>query len=244
MPYLNYKVKRVFSLLLTFTILLFGCKKEEVLIPVVDQNYRQVDYSAIVGWGDSLTKGTGGEGTSYLGVLSELAKLKTYNMGIAGEVSAQIKSRMIMNDTLQKYPTIIWVGRNNITHGDDIKKDIAAMVANLKHSRYIVLGILNGENMNESRGDAHYNVINTLNDQLGKIYGSHYIDIRSYLVSQFNPADLHDVANYNENIVPASLRNGNLHLNANGYKLVAKKIYENISLLENVPALDSTILNH
>lgn len=49
--------------------------------------------TSLAAWGDSLTAGNGGDGTSYPGVLSELAGLPMFNGGVAGERSAGVAAR-------------------------------------------------------------------------------------------------------------------------------------------------------
>jgi lysophospholipase L1-like esterase len=215
-------MKYATCLLVLLIIGLPGCKKST--------NRPEIDIT-IVGWGDSLTKGIGGQGTTYLSVLADLTGAKTINRGTAGSTSTQIKGNMLKDTALYKYPTIIWAGRNNYWQGETVKKDIAAMIAKLNHTNYLVLGIINAESTGEYKGTPNYQAITALNDQLAQIYGDHYIDIRAFLVSQYNANYAADVKDHEKDVVPISLRADSLHLNFKGYQLVAKKIYSDINRL-------------
>lgn len=103
------------------------------------------------------------------------------------------------------------------------------MVAALGHSNYLVLSVLNG--LAEPTGNANYNNIATINAGFLAAYGARYIDVRSYLVSLYDPAQPQDVIDHADDIPPTSLRADNLHLNNAGYAAVAAKVYESIALL-------------
>ncbi len=211
-----------FSLLAAF--LLTGCHK------LIDNEQRR---APIIGWGDSLTLGAGGLGTTYLTDLANTTGLKTINEGIGGDNSTKIKVRMLKAINDRQLSTVIWAGRNNYKDSTTVLSDIAAMVHSLGHDRYIVLGVINSAYNWERVGSAHYSEIIGLNKRLAAIYGRHFIDIRTYIVSKYNPEDAIDIKNHLADIPPESLRSDSLHLNAAGYKLVSKKVYEKLSILEN-----------
>ncbi|MCX6703403.1 MAG: GDSL-type esterase/lipase family protein [Candidatus Zambryskibacteria bacterium] len=194
----------------------------------------------IATWGDSLTASSGGSGTTYPNKLSDFTGRTVYNGGVGGESSTSIKLRMIADNVRRDWGTIIWVGRNNYSDPVTVKADIAAMVASLGHTRYLVLSILNGTG--ELSGSAKYNTIIQLNNDLATIYGSHYVDVRSYLVSQYNSGIPQDVTDRANDVPPSSLRSDSLHLNAAGYTAVANKVYQNISLLNQLTSDASTRL--
>jgi lysophospholipase L1-like esterase len=200
-------------------IALVGCKKHDEVLPPADK--------AIVGWGDSLTEGSGGEGVTYLTALANLSGIpKTFNKGISGQKSGQIRERMLADTALHKYPTIIWAGTNNVGNDEQILDDIAQMVASLGHKHYIILPIMNGVTLEEEKGKKNYNHIMYVNNALAQIYGQHYVDVRSYLVSQYDPNNPQDVQNHADDIPPASLRSSKIHLTARGYTMVAEQIYQ------------------
>ena len=192
-----------------------------------------VNQSSIATWGDSLTSGTGGN-TSYPTQLTTLSGYAVYNGGVGGEGSTQIKTRMLAATDKHSWPTIIWAGRNNYTDPTTVKADIAAMVAALGHENYIILGVLNGDYGGyEILGGGGYIQITQLNSDLSTIYGSHFIDIRAYLVSQYDSGSPQDVTDHTNDTVPTSLRSDAIHLNTAGYLKVAQKIYDNIYILQS-----------
>ena len=198
-----------------------------------DKSTSIVNAITLAGWGDSITFGTGSTiyGKGYLNQLSKISGYSFFNGGVAGETSTEIKNRFLLDTGKHSYPSIIWVGHNNYSSPTTVKSDIAAMVSALGHQRFIILSILNGEYVPQYAGNADYVTITTLNNDLATLYGSRYIDIRAYLVSQYNPSIPQDVVDFGHDIVPSSLRSDNLHLNDLGYKKVAEKIKLSIQLL-------------
>ena len=172
---------------------------------------------------------TAGSGSTqyhdYLTDLGLLGNVWTYNGGIGGQTSTQIAARETVDTAHQSWPTIIWAGRNNYTDPTTVEADIASMVAHLGHSNYLVLSVLNGNFAGESIGGANYNLIIGINNSLAATYGSHYLDVRSYLVSLYDPSQPQDVIDHSNDVVPTSLRFDNIHLNDAGYQDVANYIY-------------------
>ena len=187
----------------------------------------------IIAWGDSLTKGQGEVKSTYPGILQQLSSARIVNEGVNGQTSTEISARMADAKDLYKYPVIIWAGRNNYKRPEQVKADISDMVSKLGHTHYLILGILNGDKLSERKGETGYNTITKLNADLAIIYGEHFIDIRPYLVSQYNPQSDADLKNFNDDVPPVSLRNDDLHLNSGGNKWVAEKINGKIGLLIN-----------
>ena len=125
-----------------------------------------------------------------------------------------------------------WYGRNNTHQAEVVKFDISASVNFLSpgNNQFIVFSILNGDRVNESVGEVVYQRIMKLNQDIQNIYPQNYIDIRSYLVSQYDPSNPQDVIDFQNDVVPSSLRRDNLHLNNQGSLLVAKKVAEFITM--------------
>jgi lysophospholipase L1-like esterase len=191
----------------------------------------------ITTWGDSLTAGTGAVPitNAYPAVLALQSQYTVSNGGVGGETSTQIKVRMLAATNTHVNPTIIWAGRNNYTDTNAVLSDIASMVSALalkgNTNRFLVLSILNGDYVPyDARGGVGYQFITNINAILGQTYGSNYVDVRSYLVSQYNPAIPADVINYAQDIPPSSLRSDNIHLNNAGYAAVANYILTNSQL--------------
>ena len=196
----------------------------------LDTLYKQNNIAA---WGNSLTEGDGAT-FPYTSYLSRLTGRYVYNGGISGQISTQIKDRMIADTVKHDWPTIIWAGRNNFSDSTTVVNDIATMVAALNHDKFLVLGILNGDYAGEYSGATNHTKIVNINNYLFTTYGSRYVPIREYLVSLYNPSISQDVTDHTNDIVPSSLRSDNIHLNQTGYDTVAKYLYTNY--LQNITA--------
>lgn len=181
-----------------------------------------------------MTAGSGS--TLYNDWLTQLGLLSGrawYNGGVGGETSTQIAARETIDTTHQAWPTIIWAGNNNYSDPPTVESDVASMVAHLGHSNYLVLSLLNGDYPDRYIGQSGYIDIISINDSFAASYGNHYIDLRTYLVSQYDPNNAQDVIDHSNDIIPSSLRSDQIHLNDAGYLLVAKKLNESISVLES-----------
>ena len=190
----------------------------------------------IATWGDSLTAGNeDGTGVTYPNQLAIDLGYTVYNGGVGGQTSSQIAGRMLADTSKYSWPTIIWAGRNDGCSISGAETNIASMVSALQsvgNSHYLVLGIINGTT--EGVGTGAYTCITQLNSDLATAYGSHFIDIREYLVSLYNPALPQDVIDHGNDTPPTSLRapGDTLHLNAAGYRAVAQRINQSISILQ------------
>jgi lysophospholipase L1-like esterase len=177
-----------------------------------------IDNFNVSTWGDSLTFG------AYPKFLAQKLGTFVFNGGVLGETSTAIKNRMLAATDKYNTPTVIWAGRNNIVPAT-IKSDIAEMVAVLT-GPYIILGVTNSAT--EILGSPTLNTIKQLNTDLSALYGDHFIDIRSYIVSQYDPALPQDVIDFSNDIMPLSLRMDDVHLNDSGYNLVATQVYNKL----------------
>lgn len=178
----------------------------------------------VVAWGDSLTAGAGG--TAWTTQFATLSGISTLNRGVGGNTSTQIEARFMAEPSHFGDFTVIWAGRNNYTDPTTVQSDIASMVSALTTTRYLILGVINGNYGGyESVGGEGYGAITQLNSDLAAIYGSHFIDIREILVSSYNPLSSQDVSDLARDIVPTSLRSDNVHLNTTGYGIVANAVY-------------------
>lgn len=122
----------------------------------------------------------------------------------------------------QQHTAWIWAGRNNVSAPETIKGDIAAMVAHLDHSRYLVGSIVNGAG--EGPDSENLATISSLNADLSAHYGNRFVDLRAALLAAHNGSagDLEDVA---AGIPPRSLRSDQFHLNALGQAVTAQAFY-------------------
>lgn len=105
-------------------------------------------------------------------------------------------------------PVVIWAGRNNFNHPEQVLSDVKAMVATLPSPRnYVVLGVINADYPGiEYKGDPAYNIIVALNQSLAAAFPGHYYDIRAGLVGKYNPDDPQDVIDHGHDVPPSSLK--------------------------------------
>lgn len=192
-------------------------------------------FTSIYAWGDSLTEGAGSSPWKpYPEVLSDITKFSVTNKGVGGETSTQIKNRLVADTGNYSKSVLIWAGRNNYTSPTTVKADIAAMVSTIGHSRYLILGILNSSS--EVLNGTEWTTITTLNNDLKNLYGDKYVNIREYLVSQYNPSIPQDVTDHNNDVPPSSLRSDPIHLNNAGYVKVANYVNQKLGVLFNQTA--------
>lgn len=187
-------------------------------------------YTLIYGWGDSLTAGSGGSGTTYPTALSGLTNFTVTNKGVPGETSTQIKDRFLLEPANFDKSVIIWVGRNNFSSAATVKADIATMISNLGHTRYLVVSILNGDYGIEYKNASDWVKITTLNNDLKALYGNRYVELREYLVS-LHDNSAQDLLDFSHDVPPTSLRSDAIHLNAAGYTKVAEFLNQRLGIL-------------
>ena len=189
----------------------------------------------VVAWGDSLTQGAGG--TPWPTQFSGLSGIPSINEGVGGNTSTMIAARFFENPDLMKDFAVIWAGRNNFADPTTVESDIAGMIKALNSPNYLVLGVINGNYPGyESTGGSGLADINQINAALAASYGNHFIDIRSILVNDYNPLFAEDVSDFQNDMVPASLRSDNIHLNSQGYGIVANMVYSTYTELLLAPA--------
>jgi hypothetical protein len=191
--------------------------------------------SNLVCWGDSLTAGTGATSaaTAYPAVLANAGARGRWfkNQGVGGDTSTQIRTRFFAAPSeYLNATTIFWAGRNNYTDGVTVKADIAAMVAALPHSRFLVASIINGNYATEYIGQPDYITMMALNSDLSSIYGGRYVDFRTPLVAAGAPAGIApNPTDYANDIPPSGIRFDNLHLLDPGYAIVSTTAYAKLS---------------
>lgn len=177
-------------------------------------------------WGDSLTEAN----TRLPGIAAPMRDLfpsrTIHDGGGWGQTSSHIRARQLRDTAHRDWITVLWYGRNNFTEPEVVKSDIAASVAHLEpgNDRFVVLSVINGAR--EPRGTAAYSVLDQLNAQLAARYPDRYIDVRRFLVEQYDPAATKDVADHAADVVPSSLRADDLHLTRRGCMLVAQRVKE------------------
>jgi putative Mn2+ efflux pump MntP len=121
-------------------------------------------------------------------------------------VSAPGSPRFVVDTPYVSYIPVFWEGRNNYSAKSQVLADIAAQVAAVPSGEnYVVMSVLNEDTAYEGAGGGGYQQIIALNTQLSKIYGTHYLDIREILVSNYDSSQATDVTDFNHDEVPTSL---------------------------------------
>lgn len=210
---------------------------------------------AVVPWGDSLTQGTG-TNIPWPAALDSLlgGQRAISNQGIGGESSTLIKNRVVASTALKPATAVFWMGYNDIaavgaTAGDaatiqaTVIANYAASVAALGHNRFLIVGLINGSDTDQSNGLWRSNLRKSINAALLATYGaSKFLDIHTYLVSQYNPSVPQDVTDYAADIVPGSLRVDGIHLTTAAHSLVAAQIYAKLIALDQGEILSASQL--
>jgi hypothetical protein len=179
-------------------------------------------------WGDSLTVNMVRDALT-----PRVTNRQLFNGGVGGEISTAIKTRFLASGRRQI--TFIWAGNNNPEDTATVTADVAAMVAELSHTDYLVLGVINGDYANRKVGGADYENILATNATLEATYGDKYYDIRTYLMSHYDPNSPQDVQDIADGIIPSSLRVDTIHLTPAGDVLVAEKVIDLMGLDANDP---------
>ncbi len=135
-------------------------------------------------------------------------------------------------DDIGKNISVFWPGQNDgraNSYNLVVMKNLAAMVARLNSTgkKFVVMSVL-GANAG-SIGGAGYNSLMELNNFIRDAYPDNYINIRSTLITKYDSAVAQDVIDYNNDIVPSSLRADAVHLNTAGYQIVANAVFNFIN---------------
>jgi lysophospholipase L1-like esterase len=177
----------------------------------------------ITGWGDSMIADYGP--TTVMPVLAQLLERPVYAEGVGGESSSMVLERMLADTARHRDVTLLWMGRNNFTDPAQVKRDIATAVASLAGAReFLVLSVFNADAPEEWAGQPNYVTITTLDRDLAALYPNNFLDLRSLLVSRYDPAVAQDVIDHGHDVSPSTLRADGIHLNAAGNRLVAEAV--------------------
>lgn len=186
--------------------------------------------AGIAAWGDSHVAGLPDNPAApgLAAMLRELSGREVFDGGLGGQTSTQIAERQTADTAHDAWVTIFWYGGNNQTQPATVQADIARSVASLApgNNRFVVLPVINQASPWERRGGADYQTIMDLNAALASAYPNNYLDVRSYLVGLYDPANPADVADFQDDVVPTSLRVDGIHLNAAGARAVARRLLE------------------
>lgn len=109
---------------------------------------------------------------------------------------------------------IIWSGNNNYQHPEDVKADIAAMVAHLPSpKRFLILSVVNGDEfwVWKNGGQTPYPTMIQLNSDLAATYPNNFLDIRALEVAAYNPGNAQDVIDFGHDVPPSTFRAQDFH---------------------------------
>ena len=154
----------------------------------------------------------GGIGATILGVHGQLTWVSvgvfSFTRSTPGSaVSAPGNPSFVVDTPYANYIPIFWEGRNDASNEAQVLADLAAQVATVPSGQtYLIISVTNDNIDDEWLGGIGYKQIVPLNNQLANIYGSHYLDMRSLMVSRYNPDLITDVSDYQHDEPPTSLR--------------------------------------
>ena len=108
-----------------------------------------------------------------------------------------------------KGPVYIWAGRDNYSNPSAVESDVSAMfndlTANQGNQNVTVLSIVNGNRVAEWAGGPDYKTILGINAYFAAKFPGRYFDVRSFMVSQYNPSVAIDVTDYVHDVPPTSV---------------------------------------
>lgn len=126
------------------------------------------------------------------------------------------------NQTDRKSTLVIWAGRNDVPVGDSAIRTVPISVKQcVEHliplkKNFVVLSVLNATN--ETTGTTNYNRVIAINEALQDAFPYNYLDIRTILATEANGT------------IPASLMADTIHLNTDGYAIVAQAVKNFLTL--------------
>lgn len=190
-------------------------------------------------WGDSITEGYGGDELSYPDELEQLTGMPVRNLGVGGEDSRQIMARSRSYGSQSEDILVIQMGDNG--GWDDLEELIGQyrrMISEAETDRYIIVSSTDDPNdfdqiwgyTMEPIGleDTYYEA------RFREVFGEHLFEGRKYLIE--NGLSVNDLEETQEDreraqkgCISLQLRHpeiDNTHLNDEGYRALARGIYE------------------
>jgi len=198
------------------------------------------------------------------GVLGTLARISgasyTFTRDTAGSAVASAGAQPFTPEKAvlyRNYTQLLWAGRNDTPKSDLetapglAKAKLAAAVAYIPHTRYLVFGITLGQD--EGSGGAKVtdrNAILAFNSNMKTLYGARFFDINAFMADKgpngalayakiYAPALTYPVVGgsaddiaMSDQLPPPSLASSNLNFTAAGYYAIAKRVAEIAAPLE------------
>lgn len=193
----------------------------------------------IYAWGDSITAGINGDGTTYPSVLEEMTGITVKNFGVPGETSQEIVSRCVEYGRHPDDVLVIQMGDNGGWRDiDDLVSQYRRMIRASGSERYIIM-------TSTDDPDDFDQIWGYTKDYIGlketpyekalkEAFGEHVFEARQYLI--VNGLAINGITETYEDRLRArqgsiseKLRNeelDNTHLNAYGYRAMAWGIFE------------------
>lgn len=203
-----------------------------------EEKAAQADFD-INAWGDSITQGINGEGTSYPQVLEELTGIHTNNFGYSGDSSEEVLARSLAYGDQSEDVMVMQMGDNGGWDSfDELIAQYRIMIEKGGTDRYIIISSTDDPDDFEQIWGYTYEEIG-LEDtwyeaELRKAFGEHLLIGRKYLIR--NGLSVNGLRETEEDRTRAKkgsislqLRNtalDNTHLNAAGYTALAHGVYE------------------
>jgi lysophospholipase L1-like esterase len=104
---------------------------------------------------------------------------------------------------------IFWEGendsRNTAASIQATVSNVSAQVTWAHSASYLVMGVINTHLGGQAKGQSGYQGFITLNDLFAQTFPNNFVDIRSVLVSNYDPTNAIDVTDYNDDLPPTSL---------------------------------------
>ena len=209
----------------------------------------------VLGYGDSLMFGTSSSAYPsktwmWLTCVGLNTPRQDINYGVGGQTTNYILNTELIPSLAPNFAAYgsnpIWIlqgGYNDLAGSSaTIIANLSAMVTNLlatdPNAKWIMMGITNSNVAAELPGGAKYITLTNVNNAMAAAYGSHFLDVKSGLISRGialssppsapTAQDLIDIAN---DCVPTSLRPVDVHWNDYGEIAVSKLMIERIQLL-------------
>ncbi len=186
-----------------FLAVLSACGNEPQLSPLSPD-------AVILAFGDSLTYGTGTTNEkSYPAVLQQLSGREVVNAGIPGDVTAGGVSRLGQTlDEVQPQLLLLCLGGNDLLHKEEQQKTVQNLEQMIKISRdrgvpVVLLGVPRPALFGMESADFYYEIAGKLS-----------VPLEADII----PAVLSSNA----------LKSDPIHPNAEGYRLIAEKVYEKL----------------
>ena len=158
---------------------------------------------------------------------------KTKGERIAVDEGTQFKT-FGMNDSKPDDILVIFAGTNDLPDSKSVKNLISlerAMLESAGCDKYIIVGLTYAGGIPE---------IDAVNEALSKEFGSHFVDIRKYMLNYgladagIEPSE-QDLADIKKGEIPSSLRRDYVHGNKLYHRLLGEQIYRRMQYLGYVP---------